>query len=84
MKAEEEKRDLEAIASLIEEDYMAGTLKWATESGKRIEVSKMTVEHITNTINFLERSKILTDKWIEIFEIEIERRTDNLTKIKRF
>lgn len=63
-------------ADQIEKDYMMGNLKWSTNYGESILVSKMTEEHIMNTIKFMKKKKSnpRREKWIEIFYIELEKR----------
>lgn len=61
----------------IEKDYMIGILKWKTKSGSKIMVSKMTVEHLENSIEFIKRAHHddeISQKWIEILGYELEKR----------
>ena len=62
----------------IKERYNSGVLKWRTKAGETINVNQMTKQHIKNTINVLKRrGSRFTDLqkcWIEIFELELERR----------
>ena len=39
----------------LEKDYMMGVLKWNTQSHGKIMVTKMTKEHLENTIAFIKR-----------------------------
>lgn len=60
----------------IKKRYNSGVLKWTTKDGQEIKVSKMTKQHIRNTTKFLKRNGATKVQkcWIEIFEIELERR----------
>lgn len=60
----------------MEKQYMMGVLKWNTQSGGRIMVTKMTKEHLENTIAFIKRgnNEEVSQKWIELLKIEIDKR----------
>ena len=63
----------------IEKEYMMGSLKWKAQFDGDVLVSKMAGNHIINTIDFLGVKKGKSerrDKWLEIFNIEIEKRTN--------
>lgn len=64
----------ESIASEIERK--AKKRIWTTREGKDIPVSKMTSNHIQNTINFIKRNdkNDLYSCWLKVFEEELENR----------
>ena len=63
----------------MEKLYMMGVLKWNTQNDGRIMVTKMTKNHLTNTIEFIKRNYKGSDneiakKWIELLNYELEKR----------
>lgn len=62
----------------VEKDYMMGVLKWKTQFDGKIMVTKMTHNHLVNTISFIKRAydkdNEVAQKWIEVLGYEIEKR----------
>jgi hypothetical protein len=61
----------------MDTDYMMGVLKWKTQSGVRIMVTKMTELHLVNTIEFVKRTfdnKEFKNKWVKLLGYELEKR----------
>ena len=61
----------------LEKYYMMGILKWRTKSGSKIMVSRMTKEHLENSIEFIKRAHHddeISQKWIELLGYELEKR----------
>jgi hypothetical protein len=68
---EQEKLDKMSI------DYAYGVLKWNTQFDGKVLVTKMTKEHLENTIAFIKRtmkSGEISEKWIELLGYELEKR----------
>lgn len=60
----------------MEKNYMLGCLYWQTQENGPILLSKMTVPHLENTIDFLKKKKSneIRDLWIKLMSIEIKKR----------
>lgn len=58
-------------------DYAYGVLKWNTQFDGKVLVTKMTKEHLENTISFIKRTMKngeISEKWIELLGYELEKR----------
>jgi hypothetical protein len=65
----------EAVENM-EKSYMMGSLKWPTQFDGEILLSKMSGNHLINTVDFL-KNKEQTEvrkTWIKLMTIEIEKR----------
>lgn len=60
----------------MEKSYMLGSLSWVTAGGEEILLSKMSIEHINNTIKFLERKEKsqIRNMWVKLLKIEVNKR----------
>ncbi len=74
---EAEQKHREDKAKEMEREYMMGVLKWSTQSQGKIMVTKMTKEHLENSIEFIKRvhhNDEISQKWIELLGYELEKR----------
>jgi hypothetical protein len=81
LKREAAKEELEIerqhrVVEEMERKYLTGVLKWETQFDGGILVSKMTDQHIINTIQYLKKKKpnYRREKWLELFYFELEKR----------
>lgn len=60
----------------MERKYMGGILEWETKINDLINVADMGITHIMNTIGYIKREKegFIMDKWVDLFEIELDKR----------
>ena len=68
---------LDDFLDAIETDnqYYLDNKIWVTRDMDQIPISKMTLSHIQNTMNILERqSSDLAIDWLEVFDEELQRR----------
>ncbi len=73
---EAERYHIQRRVEQMEKDYMMGVLKWNTQSHGKIMVTKMTKEHLENSIAFIKRgnNEEVSQKWIELLGYELEKR----------
>lgn len=64
-------------AQKMEKEYMMGILKWGSLEGP-VSVTSMSDSHIANCIEMIKRNEYsngeISHKWVELFEIELEKR----------
>jgi len=63
-------------ADSMEKSYMLGSLAWPTQWDGDILLSKMTKEHLRNTVEFLQRKEEneVRKMWIKLMLIEVNKR----------
>jgi len=76
-KWEADQAEREHRVKQMEKDYMMGALKWGSIKGP-IMVTQMTDLHIINCIEMIKKNDYaneeISHKWVELFEIELQKR----------